>query len=75
VGDLDTEDNGWKLETTRNLMKNREEKVEWLTITGDYACPTTYSSLYLPYAVAPPSSTVTPSALQGRLGRVPDSEL
>ena len=56
-------------------MKNREEKVEWLTITGDYACPTTYSSLYLPYAVAPPSSTVTPSALQGRLGRVPDSEL
>lgn len=74
-GDLDSKGNGWKLETPRNLMKNREEKVERLSITGDYACPTTYSSLYLPCPVAPPSSLVAPSALQGRLGRGPDSEL
>jgi hypothetical protein len=56
-------------------MKNREEKVERLTITGDYALPMTYGSLYMLCPVAHPSRTVTPSALQGRLGRGPDTEL
>jgi hypothetical protein len=41
-------------------MKNREEKVERLTITGGYACPMTYGSLYLPCPVAHLSRTVTP---------------